>query len=100
MYDSSPRLIFIVLSLFLLFLGIVNSKILTPLNKLWFSFGIILGAVISPIVMCLVFFLVLTPIGILVKILRKDLLLIKYDKTKKTYWIKRTNVAGTMKRQF
>jgi hypothetical protein len=81
-------------------LGLMNSKLLTPLNKLWFKFGMILGSIIAPIVMGIVFFLVITPIGLFMKIIGKDLLNIKYDKRKKTYWVKRNIPINTMKRQF
>ena len=87
-------------SLFFLFLGILNSKFLTPLNKLWFKFGLFLGAIVAPIVMGIVFFLVVTPIGIIIRILGKDLVNKKYDKNKKTYWIKYNKTSDTMKRQF
>ena len=73
---------------------------MTPLNKLWFKFGIALGAVIAPIVMSIIFFLAITPIGLLMKILGKDLLNKKINKKKNTYWIKRDVPVGTMKRQF
>ena len=62
-------------SIFLI-LGLINSKLLLPLNKLWFNFGMFLGSIISPIIMILIFFIVVTPIGILMRILKKDLLLI------------------------
>ena len=78
----------------------MNSKLLTPLNKLWYKFGMILGAIVAPVVMGVVFFLVMTPIGLFMKIIGKDLLNIKYDKRKKTYWIKRNTPINTMKRQF
>ena len=89
----------IISSVFLI-LGLMNSKLLTPLNKLWFKFGMILGAIVAPVVMGVVFFLVITPIGLFMKIIGKDLLNIKYDKRKKTYWIKRNTPINTMKRQF
>jgi|TARA_Y100000310_G_C20519320_1_gene732857 hypothetical protein len=88
------------ISLIFLILGLTNSKILTPLNHLWFKFGIILGAVVAPIVMAAVFFLVVTPIGLFMRIMGKDLLNKKYEKKKETYWIKRDKSIGTMKRQF
>ena len=78
----------------------MNSKLLTPFNQLWFKFGMILGAIISPIVMGIVFFLVVTPTGLILRIMGKDLLNKKYDKKKRTYWIKRDTLIGTMKRQF
>ena len=97
---SSINFWLIGISIIFLVLGLMNSKFLNPLNKLWFKFGIMLGAIIAPIVMSIVYFLVVTPIGLLMKIIGKDLLNIKYDKSKKTYWIKRNIPVGTMKRQF
>ena len=88
------------ISLIFLFLGLINSKFLNPLNKLWFKFGLVLGAIIAPIVMCIIYFLVVTPIGLIMKIMGKDLLNLKYNKSKKTYWIKRNIPIGTMKKQF
>ena len=99
-YDGSIRIWLAIISLIFLILGLVNSKLLTPLNKLWFKFGIILGAVIAPIVMGVVFFLVITPIGLTMRIMGKDILRKRYDKKKETYWIKRDKLASTMKKQF
>ena len=90
----------IIISLIFLFLGLMNSKFLSPLNKIWFKFGIILGAIIAPVVMCIIYFLVVTPIGIIMKIMGKDLLNLKYNKSKKTYWIKRNILIVIMKKQF
>jgi len=83
-----------------LILGLIKPKLLAPLNKLWFKFGMILGAIVAPIVMGVIFFLTVTPIGLVMKIMGKDLLNKKYNKKKKTYWIKRDVPIGTMKRQF
>jgi large-conductance mechanosensitive channel len=88
------------IAIIFLILGLIKSKLLTPLNKIWFRFGIILGAVIAPIIMAVIFFLVVTPIGLLMKIMGKDLLKKKYNKAAKSYWIKRNQDIGTMKRQF
>ena len=99
-YDEPVRIWSAIISLVFLILGLMNSILLTPLNKLWFKFGIILGAIVSPVVMGVVFFLVVTPIGLIMKIMGKDLLNKKYDKKKRTYWIKRDTLIGTMKRQF
>jgi len=88
------------ISLIFLILGIVNSKILTPLNRLWFKFGYFLGSIISPIMMGLVFFLVVTPTGLIMRFFKKDLLNKKYDEKKKTYWIKRDKIISKMKQQF
>ena len=89
----------LIISLFFLVLGFINSKILTPFNKLWFKFGIFLGKIISPIVMGIIFFLVVTPIGLIMRILRKDLLNLKYSK-EKSYWIEKNGPKSKMKNQF
>ena len=99
-YEEPVRIWSAIISSFFLILGLMNSKLLAPLNKLWFKFGMILGAIVSPVVMGVVFFLVVTPIGLIMKIMGKDLLNKKYDKKKRTYWIKRDTLIGTMKRQF
>ena len=82
-----------------LLLGIINSKILTPLNKLWFYFGIVLGKIVSPIVMAIIFFGVVTPIGLLMRILGKDLIRLK-ENSKKTNWIEKSGYKSNMKNQF
>ena len=91
---------FFLTALVFLVLGLINSKLLNPLNRLWFKFGMLLGAIIAPVVMGIVFFLVVTPTGLIMKILGKDLLGKKFKKNKKSYWIKRDKPAGTMKQQF
>ena len=87
-------------SLFFLVLGLLNSKLLTPLNLLWTKFGILLGNVFAPIVMSFIFFLVVTPIGLLVRIMGRDLLRTKYNKSGKSYWIKREKRITKMNQQF
>jgi len=82
-----------------LILGLFNSKLLTPLNKLWIKFGELLGRIIAPIVMGLIYFIVITPIGLFMRFIRKDLLKTKFSKTN-SYWIKREKNIGSMKRQF
>ena len=94
------RLWAFILSLVFLVLGVLNSKFLTPLNKLWFKFGILLGSIVSPIVMGTVFFLVVTPVGLIMRLLGKDLLRINKNKTISTYWINRDKQKKTMKKQF
>ncbi len=86
-------------SIFLV-LGVLNSKLLTPLNKLWIKFGIFLGAIVSPIVMGIIYFIILTPIGALMRFLGKDLLRINKSKSLTTYWINRDKQKNTMKKQF
>ena len=87
------------ISLTFLILGLINSRILTPLNKLWFKFGILLGRIVSPIIMGIIFFLVVTPIGFIMRILGKDLLNLKFNRNK-TYWIEKTGPKSKMKNQF
>ena len=97
--QGEVRIWSVLVSLFFLIFGIINSKILTPLNKIWFKFGIFLGKMISPIVMGLIFFVVVTPIGILMRIMNKDLLNLKFNK-KSTYWIEKNEPKSKMKNQF
>ena len=99
-HEGSIRIWSVIISAVFLILGLINSKLLAPLNLFWFKLGMILGAIISPIVMGIVFFIVVTPIGFILRIMGKDLLNKKYDKEKETYWIKRNASVGTMKRQF
>ena len=94
------RLWSLVLSIIFFILGVLNSKLLTPLNKLWFKFGIFLGAIISPIIMGIVYFLVVTPTGVLMRLLGKDLLKTHKIKSASTYWTKRNKQQTTMKKQF
>ena len=89
----------IIISLIFFILGILNSKILTPLNKVWFRFGIFLGNFIAPVVMGIVFFLVVTPTGIIMRIFGKDLLNLKKNKSK-SYWIEKKDLKSDMKNQF
>ena len=87
------------ISFIFLILGFFNSTILTPLNKIWFKFGILLGKLISPVIMGIIFFFVVTPIGILMRVLKKDLLNLRVNKNK-TYWIEKTEPKSKMKNQF
>jgi len=89
----------LLISLLFLILGIINSKVLSPLNKVWFKFGIFLGKIISPIIMGIIFFFVVTPIAFLMRILKKDLLNLKYNKNS-SYWVEKTDPKSTMKNQF
>ena len=97
--QNEIRLWSLIISLSFLVLGILNSKLLSPLNKLWFKFGLFLGKIISPIVMGVIFFLVVTPIGLLMRLLKKDLLKIKFN-SGETYWIKKNDLNNRMNKQF
>ena len=97
--EQDSRLWSLIISFIFLILGMINSSILTPLNILWFKFGILLGNIISPIVMAIVFFGVVLPTGIVMKILRKDLIALKKN-NKNTYWIEKKSQMTSMKNQF
>ena len=97
--DQEIRIWALIISAVFLILGLLKSKLLTPLNKLWFRFGIFLGKIISPIIMGFIFFLVVTPIGFLMRLLGKDMLNLKYNK-KRSYWIEKDGPKSKMKNQF
>jgi len=93
------RISTIIPAILFLILGLLNSSILNPLNKIWFKFGILLGNVVSPIVMGIVFFIIVTPTSIIMRILGKNLLSLKKD-NKKSYWIEKSKIKSKMKDQF
>jgi len=97
--DENIRIWSIILAVIFLILGLMNSSFLYPLNQIWFKFGIILGNLVSPIVMFLIFFLVITPTSLIMKILGKDLLNLKKNNNK-TYWVERSKIKSKMKNQF
>ena len=97
--EQSLRIWSLIVSLIFLILGLLNSKLLTPLNLLWTKFGNLLGGIIAPIVMLIIYFVILTPIGLFMRLIGKDLLNTKFTNNK-TYWIKREKNIGSMKRQF
>ena len=99
MFSGEVRLWSLIISFTFLALGLLNSRILYPLNKLWFNFGIFLGKLISPLIMGLIFFLVVTPIGLIMRLLGKDVLNLKYNKNR-SYWIKKNGPKSKMKNQF
>ena len=97
--NESIRLWSLIVSLIFLVLGILNSNLLSPLNKLWFKFGILLGKIISPLIMGIIFFVVVTPIGLIMRLLGKDLLNLQY-RDYQSYWIEKTGPKSKMKNQF
>ncbi len=97
--QENIRIWSIIVSFIFLFLGLLNSKLLSPLNKLWFKFGIFLGKIISPIIMGIIFFLVVTPTGLLMRIFKKDLINLKFN-NESSYWIKKDGTKSKMKNQF
>ncbi len=97
--NGEVRLWSLITSIVFLTLGLLNSKFLNPFNKLWFKFGIILGKIISPLIMGIIFFLVVTPTGLIMRLLRKDILSLKYNQNK-SYWIEKNGPKSKMKNQF
>ena len=89
----------LIISIIFLILGFLNSKILAPLNKIWFKFGILLGKIVSPLIMGIIFFLVVTPIGFIMRLIGKDVLNLKYN-NKSSYWIEKVGPKSKMKNQF
>jgi len=97
--DENIRIWAAVLAIIFLILGLLNSSALLPLNKIWFKFGILLGNFISPIIMGLVFFMVVTPTSFIMRAFGKDLLNLKKN-NKKSYWIEKSPIKSKMKNQF
>ena len=97
--NDEIRLWSLIISLIFLILGILNSKLLTPLNKLWMRFGLLLGRIVSPIIMGIIYFFVVTPTGLIMKIFCKDLLSLKKN-DEKSYWIEKKDEKSNMKNQF
>jgi len=99
MNDGQLRIWPIPISFIFLVLGLINSKLLNPLNLAWVKFGELLGRIIAPIIMAIIYFMIVTPIGLFMRLIQKDLLNIKFSKNN-SYWIKREKNIGSMKRQF
>ncbi len=98
--DNNPNIYLIIISIIFLILGLLKSKLLSPLNSFWIKFGELLGKIIAPVVMAIIYFLILTPISLMVRLFGKDLLGVKFSKQLKTYWIKRKKDLGSMNKQF
>ncbi len=97
--QNEIRIWSLIISVIFFILGIFNSKLLLPLNKIWFKFGMFLGNFIAPIVMGIVFFLVVTPTALIMRLLGKDLLNLKKN-NKNSYWIEKDNSNSNLKNQF
>jgi hypothetical protein len=97
--NEQIRIWSLIISLMFLLVSLMYAKILTPLNIIWSKLGILLGTLISPIVMAAVFFIVVTPTALIMRILGKNLLSLKKI-NKKTYWIERSSKKSMMKNQF
>ena len=97
--DENIRIWSLTISFIFLVLGIINSKILSPFNKIWFKFGIYLGKIVSPIIMGIIFFTIVTTTSLIMRLFKKDLLNLKFNDDK-SYWIKKTDIKSKMKNQF
>ena len=99
LYGQNFRFWLLIVAIIFLALGLLNSKILTPLNKIWFKFGLLLGSIVSPVIMSIIFFFVVTPISFVMKILGKDILNLKRNNNN-TYWVEKSGPKSKMKNQF
>ncbi len=98
-YSENIRIWSLIISLVFLLLGTINPRILTPLNILWMKFGLFLGKIVSPIIIGLIFFSVVTPTGLIMRIFKKDLINLKFNNDK-SYWINKNDPKSNMKNQF
>jgi hypothetical protein len=90
----------LIISIVFLLLAFLATSVLIIPNKLWFKFGLLIGSVVAPIVLTLIYFITVMPTGIIMRFLGKDLLKQKLDKNAKSYWIERKEPVGSMKNQF
>ena len=96
--QESVRVWSLIVSFIFLFLGILNSILLSPLNFIWYNFGLILGKFVSPIIMGIVYFIVVFPTFLFIKLFKKNYLNLKYDNSKESYWItNQKNIQNSMK---
>lgn len=91
---------FLVISIIFFMITIIRPQLFYFLNKIWFKFGILLGKIVSPLVMGIIFYLTVTPTGIIMRLLGKDLLKKKLEIKEKTYWVKKNKYSGSLKNQF
>ena len=99
-FDGNFKIVYFIISIILFFVSIFYPKIFSVPNKLWFKFSMLLGAIVAPLVMALIYFVTVTPIGLLMRLLGKDLLNKKIDKSLKSYWQERKNPINSMKDQY
>jgi energy-coupling factor transporter transmembrane protein EcfT len=94
---GSVKIWSIILSIVFLLVTIAKPNLFTFLNKAWIQFGFIIGKIVSPIIMALIFFFVITPTGMVLRLLRKDSI---NEKNKLSYWKNRDYKIQNMKKQF
>lgn len=99
-YSEGLRIWALIVSIIFFTLAIIFPKILKMPNKVWLRFGLVLGYIIPPILMTFIYYSVILPTGILMRIAGKDLLKLKSDKNIKSYWIIRKKPLESMKNQF
>ena len=99
LHGQNLRFWSLIVAIIFLALGLLNSKILTPLNKIWFKFGLLLGSIVSPVIMSIIFFFVVTPISFVMKIIGKDILNLELNNNN-TYWVEKSGPKSKMKNQF
>tara|TARA_B100000767_G_C19683177_1_gene500523 strand:- start:187 stop:564 length:378 start_codon:yes stop_codon:yes gene_type:complete len=99
-YGNEIRIWSIIVSFIFIFFALLVPRYLKTLNILWTKFGFLLGKIIAPIIMMIIFFLIVTPIGLIMRLSQKDILKLKKDKNSSTYWINRTDEKSNMKNQF
>ena len=90
----------LIISILFFSISLFRPQILKIPNKLWFKLGLMLGKIISPIVMGIIFFSTVTSIGLIMRLFKKDILKTKMDKKTKSYWIKRIESNDSMRNQF
>ena len=98
--NNQVNFYFLVTAIVFLALGLLNAKILTPLNKYWIKFGDVLGKFISPIIMFLIYFFTVFPVNLLLRLFNKDVMYLKLHKKNKSYWIKKEVNDTNMNNQF
>ena len=98
--DKNIYWLTISISILFFLLAVFKPFLLKKPNILWFHFGKFLNSIISPIVMVVIFLVVVTPIGLIMRILKKDILNKKFDKSKKNYWQASKTHLSSMKDQF
>ena len=98
--NNQVNFYFLVTAIVFLVLGLLNAKILTPLNKYWIKFGDILGKFVSPVIMFLIYFFTVFPVNLLLRLFKKDVMYLKLHKKNKSYWIKKEVNDTNMNNQF
>ena len=97
--DNSINFLFLSISAVFFILTILKAKILDFLNNYWIKLGELLGRVVAPIIMFAVFFVIVTPLSLLTKLLKKDLLNMRFNDSK-TYWANKVKKIVSMDKQF